>query len=164
MGGAYLDGVKARGLRSYDNIQRAFRRFFEDVQPGQKVEALTGQSSAAPSRSLGRTDQRHGSQQSKNAPFLRLDLGRPVSGSAVSKSIHRGRQVQVRAKSLVCSAHGRFLEGLRGGQRKAPGHFAVLPLHGGAADEIKRLKWSDVDFENGLVRLWTRKRKSAGRV
>lgn len=157
---AYLDGVKARGLRSYENIQRTFRRFFEDVAPGQKVDALT------PNQARLHLDhlavQISGTAANKartllscawtwGVQFLALPSQNPFAVIAKYKA---------EQKALYVPSMDDFWKVFEVANEK---HQVILLCYlftAARRDEIKRLKWSDVDFEKGLVRLWTRKRKS----
>lgn len=157
---SYLDGVRARGLRSYDNIQRAFRRFFEDVSPRQKVSALTSNQARL---HLDRIAQEISGTAANKAKTLlscawtwgSLFLGLSGINPFVAVAMYKAQQ-----QALYVPPVADFWKVYNVANEK---HQVILLCYlftAARRDEIKRLKWTDVDFENGLVRLWTRKRKS----
>lgn len=155
----YLDSVKARGLQSYSQICRAFRRFFEDIPPFTKTDLLTAEQVRLHLDRLAVEISGTAANKSRSLLSCAWTWGVKFQGLSSINPFLKIEKYKVQKRELYVPSLSDFWKVYAVANEK---HRLILLCYlftAGRRDEIKRLKWSDIDFDNNLIRLWTRKRK-----
>ncbi len=156
---SYLDSVKARGLQSYSQICRAFRRFFEDVSPFTKVDSLTLEQVRLHFDRIASEISGTAANKARTLLSCGWTWGVNFQGLSPMNPFLKIQRYKTKQRELYIPPIEDFWKIYAVASDK---HQVILLCYlftAARRDEIKRLKWSDIDFPNSLIRLWTRKRK-----